>query len=51
MDDGNVLVGYNHDVVNVVLISVIQSSWQEIEKHRLNSFVTDEVLIISLATQ
>jgi hypothetical protein len=48
MDDGNVLVRYNHDVANVVLASVVKSNLDEIDKRHLDALTADEVLITPL---
>jgi hypothetical protein len=48
MDDGNVLVRYNHPAVNVVLSSVAQAHWPEIESHHQDALTPDEVLITPL---
>ncbi len=45
MDDGNILIGYNHDVANIVLSDFAMAHWAEIDaKHQL-AIATDEVLI------
>ena len=48
MDDGNILVRYNHPAVNVVLASVAKTHWHEIEKRHLDGLTPDEVLITPL---
>lgn len=48
MDDGNILVGYNHPAVNVVLSAVARAHWDEIEKRHLDGLTPDEVLITPL---
>jgi len=48
MDDGNILVRYNHPAVNVVLHDVAQAHWAEIEKRHLDGLATSEVLITPL---
>jgi hypothetical protein len=45
MDDGNILVRYNHPAMNVVLSSVAKSHWEEIERRHLDGLTPDEVLI------
>ncbi|AVP96821.1 hypothetical protein C7S18_06220 [Ahniella affigens] len=45
MDDGNVLVRYNHDVLTVVLKSIASQHWSEIEREHQRALATDEVLI------
>lgn len=48
MDDGNVLVSYNHPAFNVVLSDVAKAHWQEIETRHQDGLATDEVLITPL---
>ena len=48
MDDGNILVRYNHPAVNVVLHDVAQAHWSEIEAHHLEGLTESEVLITPL---
>ena len=48
MKDGNILVRYNHDALNIVLSEVVATHWQEIEHRHQNALATDEVLITSL---
>ena len=48
MNDGNILVHYNHDVANIALIEIIQQNWPEIEQKHLQALATDEVLITPL---
>ncbi len=48
MDDGNILVRYNHDALNVVLTDVTLNNWQEIDKHHQRALAMDEVLITPL---
>jgi hypothetical protein len=48
MDDGNILVRYNHPAMNVVLRSVAMAHWDEIEKRHLDALTPDEVLITPL---
>lgn len=48
MDDGNILVSYNHLAVNVVLSAVAKNHWDEIEKRHLDGLTPDEVLITPL---
>ena len=48
MKDGNVLVRYNHDALNVVLSVVAAANWQEIERNHQSAIATDEVLITPL---
>jgi hypothetical protein len=48
MDDGNMLVRYNHPAMNVVLDDVAKAHWREVEKRHLDGLATDEVLITPL---
>lgn len=48
MDDGNILVRYNHPAANVVLSAVTKNHWDEIEKRHLDGLTPDEVLITPL---
>lgn len=48
MDDGNVLVRYNHLAANVVLRDVAEAHWNEIEARYLEGLTPDEVLITPL---
>jgi hypothetical protein len=48
MDDGNILVRYNHPAVNVVLKEVAQAHWAEIEQQHLNGLTASEVLMTPL---
>lgn len=48
MKDGNVLVQYKQSVINVVLASVTQAHWAEIEARHLDALATSEVLITPL---
>lgn len=48
MDDGNILVSYNHPAVNVVLSDIAQANWQEIESRHLDGLTPSEVLITPL---
>lgn len=45
MDDGNILVRYNHPAVNVVLHDVADAHWAEIEAKHLQGLTPSEVLI------
>jgi hypothetical protein len=45
MDDGNVLVGYDHPAYNVVLNDVAAAHWPEIESRHKDGLTPDEVLI------
>lgn len=48
MDDGNVLVQYNHPAVNIVLNEVVTEHWTEIVKNHQKALATSEVLITPL---
>jgi len=48
MDDGNILVSYNHPAVNVVLSDIAQDHWAEVEARHLDGLATSEVLITPL---
>lgn len=48
MNDGNVLVSYNHPAANVVLREIAEANWQEIEKRHLDGLAAQEVLITPL---
>jgi hypothetical protein len=48
MDDGNILVGYNHPAANVVLREVAEAHWDEIESRYLDGLTPHEVLITPL---
>lgn len=48
MDDGNILVRYNHPAVNVVLDAVAKSHWSEIETMHLEGLAQSEVLMTPL---
>lgn len=50
MDDGNILVRYNHPAVNVVLKEVATAHWSEIEKMHLAGLTESEVLITPLGS-
>jgi hypothetical protein len=45
MDDGNIVVRYNHDVLTVVLQDVVSRYWSEIERAHQRALAADEVLI------
>jgi len=44
MDDGNVLVRYNHPAANVVLQDIAKAHWSEIESRHLDGLTDSEVL-------
>ncbi|RVT95391.1 hypothetical protein EOD42_17570 [Rhodovarius crocodyli] len=48
MDDGNIMVGYNHPAVNVVLKDVAEAHWDEIEARHMDGLATHEVLFTPL---
>ncbi len=48
MDDGNILVSYNHPAFNVVLDSLTTKHMATIEKNHQKALARDEVLITSL---
>lgn len=48
MDDGNILIRYNHPAANVVLREVAEANWKEIERRHLDGLTRDEVLITPL---
>ena len=45
MDDGNILVRYNHPAANVVLGDIVQLHWAEIDANHLRALARGEVLI------
>ena len=45
MDDGNVLVTYNHGIGNVALNKITSAIWEDIEKQHQRALATHEVLI------
>lgn len=48
MDDGNIMVRYNHPAFNVVLSDVAAAHWSEIDAHHQQALTPDEVLITPL---
>ncbi len=48
MDDGNILVFYNHPAFNVVLADVVAAHWTEIEANHQRALTPDEVLLTPL---
>ena len=48
MQDGNVLVTYNHPAFNVVLDDVVAENWTTIDKLHLDALATSEVLMTPL---
>ncbi|MBE0357870.1 hypothetical protein PALI_a3509 [Pseudoalteromonas aliena SW19] len=50
MDDGNILVQYNHPAVNVVLEQHVKKYWELIDQNHQRALATDEVLITPLGS-
>lgn len=48
MDDGNILIQYNHPALNVVLDSHAKEHWSLIDTNHQRALSTDEVLITPL---
>lgn len=48
MDDGNILVRYNHPAVNIVLREVVRANREEIERNHQKALAPAEVLITPL---
>jgi hypothetical protein len=48
MDDGNIVVQYNHPALNVVLSDIVKNHWAEIDRKHQHALATDEVLITPL---
>jgi hypothetical protein len=48
MDDGNIIVQYNHPAINVVIAEIAEANWPEIEARHLDGLTPDEVLITPL---
>ena len=48
MDDGNMVIHYNHPAINVVLASFADEHWEEIESNHQDALVPSEVLLTSL---
>ncbi|MBL4867715.1 MAG: hypothetical protein JKY67_15210 [Pseudomonadales bacterium] len=48
MNDGNILVQYNHPAVNIVLESHASKHWEQIDQNHQRALATDEVLITPL---
>jgi hypothetical protein len=48
MDDGNILISYNHPAFNVVLEELAQQHWAEIEMNYISALCTSEVLMTPL---
>jgi hypothetical protein len=45
MEDGNILVTYNHPAFNVVLADIVAANWHEIDRRHQQALATDEVLM------
>lgn len=45
MDDGNILVSYNHPALNIVLSDIVKENWSEIDRRHQDALATHEVLI------
>lgn len=45
MEDGNILVTYNHPAFNVVLADIVTANWSEIDRCHQQALATDEVLM------
>jgi hypothetical protein len=48
MDDGNILVQYNHPAINVVIDSIATRHWAEIDHNHQAALAGDEVLLTPL---
>jgi len=48
MDDGNILISYNHPAYNIVFEKMAQDYWKDIDANHLKALSTDEVLITPL---
>ena len=48
MDDGNIIIQYNHPALNVVLTEFAKAHWEEIDRNHQNALATSEVLITPL---
>ncbi|MCJ7625189.1 MAG: hypothetical protein MUO76_16960 [Anaerolineaceae bacterium] len=48
MDDGNILISYNHPAYNIVLESFAQEHWKDIEANHIKALCTDEVILTPL---
>ena len=48
MDDGNILIRYNHDMVSIVLEDHAKTHWKVIDANHQNALATDEVLVTPL---
>ena len=45
MDDGNILVRYNHPAFNVVFTDIATAHWPEIDSRHLDGLVSEDMLI------
>ncbi len=50
MDDGNILISYNHPAFNIVTEKTVQKHWKEIEAHHLECLCTSEVILTPLGS-
>lgn len=48
MDDGNIVVQYNHPALNIVLDEIAQNHFAEIDRNHQRALTTSEVLITPL---
>lgn len=48
MDDGNILIRYNHPAVNIVLADVVEAHWAEIDARHQDALAESEVMITPL---
>ena len=48
MDDGNIVVQYNHPALNIVLADIAQAHFAEIDRNHQQALAPDEVLITPL---
>jgi hypothetical protein len=48
MDDGNIVIQYNHPALNVVLAEVAKLHWEEIDRNHQDALATSEVLMTPL---
>jgi hypothetical protein len=48
MDDGNVLVTYNHGIGNIALNKITSDHWEQIQEQHSRALATHEVLITPL---
>ena len=48
MDDGNILISYNHPVYNVVFEQLAQQHWSDIDANYMDALCNAEVLITPL---